>query len=54
MKNASTGTGLFALSAAVLTSTPLSRFGSAEGAAHAGIPMAPLAAAVGGLPPRCG
>ena len=44
MKNVSTGTGLVALSAAILGSTALIRFGPAEGTAHAGIPAAPIAA----------
>jgi|LauGreDrversion4_2_1035121.scaffolds.fasta_scaffold281732_1 hypothetical protein len=44
MKNVSTGTGLVALSAAILGATALIRFGPAEGTAHAGIPAAPIAA----------
>jgi hypothetical protein len=39
MKNVSTGTGLVALSAAILGSTALIRFGPAEGTAHAAPPM---------------
>jgi hypothetical protein len=44
MKNVSTGTGLVALSAAMLGSTALVRFGPSEGTAHAGGPAAPMAA----------
>jgi hypothetical protein len=39
MKNVSTGTGLVALSVAILGSTALVRFGPAEGTAHAAPPM---------------
>jgi len=39
MKNFSTGTGLVALSAAILGSTIIMRFGSADQAAHAAPPM---------------
>ena len=47
MKNLSIGTGLVSLSAAIIGSTAIIRFGPADGMAHAGIPAAPLAAAVG-------
>jgi hypothetical protein len=46
MRNVSTGTGLVALSAAILGSTALIRFGPAEGTAHAGIAAAAISAAV--------